>query len=287
VTVISDPSTTNEARRVLGEDIEVIEIGLDDSWIRDNGPIFVRDDDDRVAIVKFGFNAWGGKFPPFDKDANVPLVLARQLDMRHYIAPMILEGGSISVDGEGTLLTTEQCLLNSNRNPDLTMDHIERVLHDYLGVKKVIWLARGVEDDLTDGHVDGVAGFAGPHLVVAGYTEDESDPNFITLRNNIEKLESATDAKGRSLEIVKIVQARPWNVDGNPITSCYSNHYIANKGVVFPTYGIEEDKIAKETLEGIYDGREVAGVDCRYIEIGGGAVHCITQQKPVGNPLSP
>ena len=287
VTVLAAPSTADEARRIVGPGVNIFEVELDDSWIRDNGPIFVKDEHGQVAAVKFGFNAWGGKFPPYDRDDLVPVLLAKHLSMRHYVAPMMLEGGSISVDGNGTLLTTEQCLLNQNRNPHLSREDIERVLTDYLGTKKVIWLGRGLEDDLTDGHVDGVATFARPHLVVAAHTNDESDPNFATLKANITRLESATDAKGRSIEVIRMVQPRPMQVDGLPITPGYTNHYIANRGVVVPTYGIPEDDVAIETLKGVYPGREIVGANVAYIEIGGGAVHCITQQLPAGTPAAP
>ncbi len=284
VTVLATRRTIDEARTVLREGTDILEMELDDSWLRDNGPIFVKDGDSRVAIVKFGFNAWGDKFPPFDKDELVPIHLAKHLRMRCYSAPLILEGGSISVDGEGTLLTTEQCLLNKNRNPDLTRRHIERRLGEFLGVKKVIWLGRGVEDDVTDGHVDGVASFAGRGVVIAAHTKDASDPNHAALEDNIARLESATDFKGRSIEVIRITQPRPRDVSGIHITPCYTNHYIANGGVVAPTYGIKEDASALDTLRSAYPNREIAGVNCIHIEVGGGAVHCITQQMPAGVP---
>jgi agmatine deiminase len=287
VTVLATPATINEARGILGEQVDFLEIELNDSWIRDNGPIFVRDADGRVAIVKFRFNAWGNKFPPYDKDDLAPVTIAGHLGMRHFLAPMVLEGGAISVDGEGTLLTTEQCLLNPNRNPSLSRAQMERILADHLGIRKVIWLGKGVEEDLTDGHVDGVATFAAPHLVVASRSKDDSDPNFERLEENIERLESATDAKGRSIEINEVIQPRTRKVDGLPITPGYTNHYIANGGVVVPMYGIREDEVAIETLKNAYPGREVVGVRCEYIEIGGGAVHCITQQRPAGESMPP
>lgn len=287
VVVLANPSDAGEARSRLARGIEVLEIELDDSWIRDNGPIFVCDGRSRVASVKFSFNAWGNKSPSYSKDDRVPIALSQHLRMQAYVAPMTLEGGAISVDGEGTLLTTEQCLLNANRNPDLTREQIERMLTLYLGVRKVIWLGKGVEEDITDGHVDGVAGFAGPHLAIAAFTRDRSDPNFNTLTDNIDRLESSTDEKGRSIEVVRIIQPRPREVEGIHITPCYTNHYIANGGVIAPTYGIPEDEIALDTLESVYSGHEVVGVDCTYIEVGGGAVHCITQQKPAGTPVHP
>ena len=287
VVVLADPSTVKEARSRLGREMEILEIELDDSWIRDNGPIFIRDGSSRVAMAKFGFNGWGKKLASFGRDDHAPIALAKHLGTRQYFAPMILEGGSISVDGEGTLLTTEQCLLNANRNPNLTRGQIEHILDLYLGVHRVIWLGKGLEEDMTDGHVDGVAGFAGPHLVIAAYTKDPSDPNFKTLNENIERLESSTDAKGRSIEVIRLVQPRPREVEDIHITPGYTNHYIANGGVIVPIYGISEDRIALETLRNVYPTHEVVGVDCSYIEVGGGAVHCITQQKPTGTSIPP
>ena len=282
VKVLASPSTFKEARTILGPQADLIEIALDDSWIRDNGPVFVRSEDGRVSMVKFKFNAWGVKSPSYDNDDRAPITLAKLLNIRHYDAPMVLEGGAISVDGDGTLLTTEQCLLNRNRNPDLSRDETEHKLRDYLGIRKVIWLGRGVEGDMTDGHVDGVACFAGPRLVLAAHTKDQSDPNFVTLKDNLERLECATDAKGRSIEVIRLVQPRPREVEGIPITPGFTNHYVANGGVVMPTYGIPEDRAALETLMNVYPSLEVMGVNCSYIEIGGGAIHCITQQMPAG-----
>jgi agmatine deiminase len=286
VTVVVDPKTAQEARGRLGPGARLFEAALDDSWARDNGPIFVRREDNRLALVNFRFNAWGNK-GPYEKDDRLPVLLAERLRIRRYDAPMVLEGGSISVDGNRTLLTTEQCLLNVNRNPSMSREKIEQVLASYLGIRKVVWLAGGVEDDMTDGHVDGVAGFVMPHVVLAAHTRDGSDPNYRNLEENLVRLESATDAKGQSLEVVKMVQPRPMLVGGLPITPSYVNLYFANGAVVFPNYGIQEDNLARETLASLFPEREIVGVRCEYISIGGGDVHCITQQLPAGKPLYP
>lgn len=286
MTVLADPKTAKEARGRLGRDVRIFEVALDDSWARDNGPIFVRRDDNGLALVNFKFNGWGHK-APWEIDNMLPVALADRLRIRRYNAPMVLEGGSISVDGEGTLLTTEQCLLNINRNPNMSREEIEHVLADYLGIRKVIWLSRGLEDDMTDGHVDGVAGFVMPHVVIASHTKDESDPNFQTLNDNLACLESATDARGRSLEVVRMVQPRTMMVGSVPVTPCYVNFYLANGTVVFPNYGIREDDLARETLATLFPQREVVGVRCEHISIGGGDVHCITQQLPAGEPVRP
>jgi len=282
VTVLCDPSTTANARRALGDEIEILEVELDDSWVRDNGPIFVRSDDGNVAMVNFRFNAWGFK-STYAKDDLVPQVLSKKLNVRRYDAPMVLEGGAFSVDGVGTLLTTEQCLLNENRNPELSREDIERLLHEYLGVTRVIWLPGTVYGDITDGHVDGQAVFARERLVVAAHTTDSGNPDMPGLQKNLEHLESSTDAKGRSFEIMKVVQPRAITVEGIPTGPCYTNHYIANGGVVVPLSNLPEDRIAMETIETVYPDREVLGVDSRYIELAGGAVHCITQQQPSGS----
>jgi len=200
---------------------------------------------------------------------------------------MVLEGGAISVDGDGTLLTTEQCLLNANRNPGMSREGIEQVLASYLGIRKVVWLSRGVEDDMTDGHVDGVAGFAMPHVVLAAHTADDSDPNYRNLEENLARLESATDAKGRSLEVVRMVQPGQMFVGGVTITPSYGNLYFANDAVIFPIYGIREDNLARKTLASVFPEREIVGVRCEHISIGGGDIHCITQQLPAGEPLYP
>jgi len=284
VTVLADPSTAREARSFLDEDIEILETGLNDSWVRDNGPIFVRDSAGQIAVVNFKFNSWGGKFPPFDKDDLVPIRLSEHLKMRRYDAPMVLEGGSISVDGEGTLITTQQCLLNPNRNPEMDREQIERTLGDFLGIKKVIWLNKGIEGDLTDGHVDGIACFAAPRIVLAAHTKNRTDPNYRTLEENLSIIQSATDSKGRSIEIIRLDQAGRIEVGGKEIFPDYPNHYIANGGVVVPTYGIPEDKAALETIMTAYPGREVVEVFGGFLEIGGGGVHCITQQIPEGAP---
>jgi agmatine deiminase len=284
VTVVADHGVVQDARDMLGPDARLLETALDDSWARDNGPIFVKGKDDRLAMVDFRFNAWGNK-GPWEKDTTMPAFLSERLGLRRYEAPMVLEGGAISVDGEGTLLTTEQCLLNSNRNPDMSQDAIERVLMDYLGIRKVIWLSRGLEDDITDGHVDGVAGFVMPRVVLAAHTKDESDPNHLVLENNFTKLETCTDARGRSIEVVRMVQPKPVSVEGIPVTPSYVNLYFANGAVVFPAYGLREDGIAQEILESLFPGREIVGVRCEHIGIGGGDVHCITQQLPASRAL--
>ena len=281
VVMLASPPLVGEVRDSLGPEFEIVAMELDDSWIRDNGPIFVRRPDGQRAVVNFRFNGWGRKFP-WENDNEVPVRLAERLGLRRYDAPMVLEGGAISVDGKGTLLTTEQCLLNANRNPCMSRARIERLLADYLGIRKVIWLGRGLKGDVTDGHVDGVACFAAPGVVVAAYPTDLSDPNRAALADNLARLETATDAKGKSIEVVTLPQPRPRTWHGLPLTPTYVNHYLTNGAVIVPTFGILEDRIALATLRALHPGREVVGVRATNLELGGGAVHCITLQRPIG-----
>ena len=285
VHVLTSPATLTEARAMLPEGSDLIPVDLDDSWMRDNGPIFVSSRSGDVAMVDFRFNAWGSK-SAYVKDDAVPKFLSERLDIRRYPAPMVLEGGSFSVDGEGTLLTTEQCLLHENRNADMSRVEIEAGLKDFLGVKKIIWLGQGQADDITDGHVDGVACFCSPGKVMIARTKDAHDPNHDSLEENRTRLETETDAKGRSIEVIDIVQPRPREYEGQVITPGYINHYVANGGVVAPEFGIPEDSLAIDTLRSVYSDREVVSIHVGHIEIGGGGIHCITQQVPDGPFLS-
>lgn len=287
VTVLSDPSTAAEARKSIGKRIEILEIPLDDSWIRDNGPAFVTTKDGRSAMVQFGFNGWGGRFPPYDRDVKAPEAIARHLKVRTYIAPIILEGGAITVDGEGTLLTTESCLLNRNRNPNLTKDQIERILADYLGIKKVLWVRQGIFGSAIDGHIDGVAAFVRPGTVLHASTKDKSDPNYEIMRDNRARLETLTDARGRPIEVIDFPMPVRREVGGNKIAPCYTNFFIAKRGIVAPTFGEPNDEVALGILRDLFPKHEVIGVRCEYIGVGGGEVHCITQQIPVGTMVPP
>lgn len=286
VTVLVSPGTATHAKSLLPADVNRIEVELDDSWIRDNGPIFVRSESGDVAMVDFRFNAWGNK-STYVLDDAVPRVLSESFEMRRYRSPMVLEGGAISVDGQGTLLTTEQCLLNVNRNPDMAREEIEECLKGYLGISKVVWLGEGQANDITDGHVDGVAGFIAPGKIIISSTEDETDPNYASLKANLERLGTETDARGRPFEVVKIIQPRPMEHHGLAITPGYINHYVVNGGVVAPEFGIPEDAEAVETLRSIYPEREVVTTSARNLEIGGGGIHCITQQVPDGRTAAP
>ncbi|MBN1677758.1 MAG: agmatine deiminase family protein [Candidatus Thermoplasmatota archaeon] len=280
VIVLSDPSTLREAREAVGRSIPILEIPLNDSWIRDNGPIFITSSRGEFAIAQFGFNGWGGRFPPYDRDAKVPEILSQKMKSRRYVAPMVLEGGAICVDGEGTLLTTESCLLNPNRNPGLSKEQVEDLLKSHLGVKKILWLKQGIHKSMIDGHIDGVAAFVRPSTVVLAATDDERDPNHGILSDSRSLLESSSDARGRSIEVVDFPMPRRREINGNRIAPCYTNFFIARGGIVAPTFGEADDRTAIETLGGLFPNHEVVGVRSEHIGVGGGEVHCITQQVP-------
>ena len=290
------------ARNKLPEHIRVIEISYNDSWIRDSGPIFVNNGKE-VRAVDWDFNAWGGLkegiYFPWDQDDLVPSKVAEIEWIDRYKANMVLEGGAITVDGEGTLITTAQCLLNPNRNPDLSKDEIEKYLHDYLGMDKIIWLPRGSLDDETDGHVDGICAFIRPGEVVVAWTDDKTDPEYEIQVEAYELLQKATDAQGRKLKVHKLYNPAPVivteaeiegidsvegtleRVAGTFMGGSYINFYLANSGCVVPLYNDPADAIALDTLQKLMPERKVVGVKSgREILLGGGMVHCITQQQP-------
>ncbi len=288
VLMVADPSQGAEARAACGEGVEVAEIAIDDSWMRDSGPVFVLDGAGGRAGVDFAFNAWGEKFLPYDKDAQVPEALASHLGVRRYQAPFILEGGSFFVDGEGTLLTTEQCLLNPNRNPSMTREEIEDGLRSFLGVDTVIWLPHGlVEDRDTDGHIDGLAQYVRPGVVMLAVAAGDEDPNAPRFAEDRVTLADARDARGRALEVLD-GPVNSWaDIDGvGPVVIPYMNHYLANGAVIVPVGDIPEDDPALELLAKAYPDREVVGVPGALISFGGGGPHCITQQVPAGTFVS-
>ncbi len=291
VLMLARPGEGAEARSYCGSDgIEVLELPLDDSWIRDSGPIFVCGRGGEIAIADFAFNSWGERYLPYDQDALIGERIADHFGVRRYATPMVLEGGSITVDGEGTLITTESCLLHPSRNPGLTKGGIEQRLKDYLGVQKVIWLVSGLgldDDPDTDGHVDGVAAFIGPGRVLLHMVRDREHPDFANLTENRRRLET-TDALGRPLEVVELdLRAAPVSVGGRDIVETYVNFYQANGAVIVPTAGNADDLAALEHLGEILAGREVVGVPAPVVGYGGGGIHCITQQVPAGGRTRP
>ena len=281
LTMICNPGDETEVRNLCGSAVEPLPIPIDDSWVRDSGPIFVRDDAGQVAVVNFGFNAWGGRWHPHQHDADLPNRIAAHLGMRSFTAPFVLEGGAFLVDGDGTLITTEQCLLNPNRNPELSRAQIEQGLRDYLGVSTVVWLKSGHSTDVgpagTDGHLDGVAAFVAPGHVMLEAPHDPDDAEYAGGVANLAALTSARDAQGRAFQVSQL--------DPGPEASVsYSNFYIANGAIVVAVGGEDADGPALEFLGTMYPGHEVIGVPGLAIAFGGGGVHCITQQIPAGEP---
>ena len=253
--------------------------GYADVWFRDYGPIFVRNADYKLAMVHWNFNSWGQKYEELLKDAEIPHMINRQMNLSCFEPGIVLEGGSIDVNGKGTLLTTEQCLLNENRNDCLGKEKIEKYLQDYLGVTHIIWLKSGIVGDDTDGHVDDLARFVDPSTVVCAY-EEGNDENAEALRKNYEILCQSTDQDGKKLKIVKMPM--PGNVECNNkrLPASYTNFYIGNKTVLVPTFQSENDNVALSILQGLFPKRKVVGIDCVDLICGFGAIHCISQQQP-------
>jgi agmatine deiminase len=287
VLMVAPPEAAADARRRCGRGVDVVELPIDDSWIRDSGPIFVTGGG-RRAGVDFAFNGWGEKFEPFDHDDALPAALLEHLGAGRFKAPLVLEGGSITVDGEGTLITTEQCLLNPNRNPSLTREEIEALLGDYLGAETVIWLPHGLlEDHDTDGHVDNVAAFVEPARVLL-QTAPPDDPNHERLAENAATLRAASDARGRQIEVVELDVLPTAPVRGGRGCVPYTNLYVANGATFVPVAGDDADRDEEVLgrLGSLFDGREIVPVPGRMLAEGGGGVHCITQQVPAAGAVA-
>ncbi len=307
VTVGASARQYAHARSTLPPQVRVVEVSSNDCWMRDVGPTFVVDASGRRRGVDWQFNAWGGLdgglYFPWDMDDAVAQKVCEVEGVDRYRAPFVLEGGAIHVDGQGTLLTTEECLMNRNRNPDLTRDRIESLLAQYLGIEKVVWLGRGVHRDETDGHVDNLCCFAAPGRVCLTWTDDRRDPQYEISREAYERLMAARDARGRRFDVLKIVQPGPLrmtaeeaagvdHVDGTEprrsgarLAGSYVNFYVGNRHVVMPLLDAKRDAAAAAVLKRAFPTREIVGVPGREILLGGGNVHCITQQVPRPRPV--
>lgn len=276
VLMVAHPGAGKEAEVACASDnVEVVEWPIDDSWTRDIGAVVVIDGDERAA-VDFAFNAWGEKFRPYDEDARFGARMCDALEIERIdVSSFVLEGGAITVDGEGTLVTTEQCLLNPNRNPTLSRTEIEAELRRRLGVQRIVWLPYGVlEDDDTDGHVDNVAAFVAPGRVIAQTTADPDDPNHERLRRNVAVLYEA------GLEVVELDVLPAATVDGTRVVVPPLNAYLANQSVVVPVLDGVSARRALAIWQEVFPDREVIGVPGATLAYGGGGVHCITQQVP-------
>lgn len=254
-----------------------------DAWMRDHGPTFIvgkTSSGSELAGVDWIYNSWGGKYPPWDDDARVARQVCDLLGVRRFEPGIVLEGGSIEVNGCGTVMTTESCLLNPNRNPHLSRADLERYLCDYLGVRKVLWLGDGIVGDDTDGHIDDLARFTDPTTVVTVVEADPSDDNYAPLRDNLERLGTMTDQDGDALRVVTLPMPAPVVRDGHRMPASYANFYIANGVVLVPVFGDPQDEVALATLRELFPGREVVGIYARELVWGLGAFHCVTQQQP-------
>ncbi len=277
--MVCSPGHASQVRQLCGNAVTTIEIPINDSWIRDSGPAFVRNASGSIAAVGFGFNAWGNRWHPHDDDARLAQRLARHFDMAFFEAPFVLEGGSFFVDGEGTVVTTEQCLLDPNRNPVMSREQIEQGLREYLGATTVIWLPFGHSLDTgptgTDGHVDGVLQYIAPGRVMLEAVADTSSPEHERGVANLAALRAATDAAGRPFGVTVLDP-------GPEAVVSYSNHYLANGAVIVPVGDEAADERALAMLRELHPDRSVIGVPGETIAFGGGGPHCITQQIPAG-----
>ncbi len=273
-----------EARAVLRElsveRITFYRIPTNEPWCRDHGPIFLtRAVDPRLAVVDWDYNAWGDKYPPCDLDEVVPTRIAQILGLPVFYPRMILEGGSIDVNGAGALLTTESCLLNKNRNPNLSRAEIEQRLRDYLGVREILWLGNGIAGDDTDGHIDDLARFVSERTVVTVVEENGDDETYEALQGNLARLREMK-IEHRKIDIVTLPMPKKIVREGLRLPASYANFYIANSCVLLPTFADPNDETALSVLQKLFPGRRVIAIDCRELIWGLGTFHCLTQQQP-------
>jgi len=272
------------ARDLVGDHphVTLYDIETNDAWCRDHGPVFLHPPPgSEPALIDWDYNAWGGKYPPFDNDHAVPRQIADRLGYRRFVPGIVMEGGSIEGNGAGLLLTTEQCLLNPNRNPGLSREEIERYLRDNLAVEKVIWLTGGeLDGDDTDGHVDQLVRFVSKNTVVVALDDDPSDANFSPLRQNYVQLQTEIDQQGRSLRIVPLPMPRAKFVHDQRLPASYCNFYLANSVCLVPQFDDPADKVAVQILRGLLPARQVIGLPALDLVYGLGAFHCLTQQQP-------
>lgn len=302
VTVGVSAESLPTARQLLPSSVQLLTLPSDDAWMRDIGPTFVVNAAGIVRGVVWQFNAWGGAgYARWEQDVQVATCVMELLDLDYYVAPFVLEGGAIHVDGQGTLLAIEECLLNPNRNPHLSRVEVEAGLRAYLGVETIIWLPRGLVEDETGGHIDNLCCFARPGEVVLHWTDDPAAPDYAVCQAACAVLNQAVDARGRRLRIHTLPQPGPlyrtpqeaagvWvsaesrpRPAGQRLTATYVNHYLANGAVIVPTFDDPvTDAAALRTLQTIYPERRIVSLPGREIVLGGGNIHCITQQQPLG-----
>ena len=253
-----------------------------DAWCRDHGPIFVQNGHTgEVALTDWAYNAWGGKYPPYDLDNEIPPSIAKKLKLRRFVNDMILEGGSLDVNGCGLLLTSEQCLLNQNRNPSLSRAQIEQNLKDYLGVQTVLWVGEGIIGDDTDGHIDDITRFFKPDGFITCVEPNARDPNHKILAENLERLRAFLTPTGKKFEIVELPMPQPLAFRGQRVPASYANFLVINGAVLVPQFRQpKRDAAAREIIGRCFPGREIIGIDCYHLIWGLGTLHCISQQQP-------
>jgi agmatine deiminase len=251
-----------------------------DVWFRDYGPVFVKNPRHELAMLHWNFNSWGEKYETLLKDKQIPEIINKKMNIPCFKPGIVLEGGSIDVNGEGTLLTTEQCLLNANRNPHLNKEQIERCLSEYLGVTNFIWLKCGILGDDTDGHIDDLARFIDPNTIVCAYQENTNDADFDALNENYKILITSVDQERKPFKIVKLPMPRVVSDEGYQLPASYTNFYIGNEKVLVPVFNDPQDRKALKILQNLFPTRKVVGIVCVDLVYGFGTLHCISQQQP-------
>jgi agmatine deiminase len=280
ILVLNSKAKADAQKALSGLPVRFHDIPFGDIWLRDTAPIFLTNAAGKLSSAKFKFNGWGGKYS-LPHDDQVSTAIQAKVDALHFEFPWVLEGGSIEVDGEGTCLTSEQCLLNPNRNPSFSKSDIEKALCESIGVSKVLWLKDGLLNDHTDGHIDTIARYVAPGVIACMQANEETDPNFKVMEEIARDLETFTDAKGRKIKVVRVPSpGEITSEDGDIMPASYLNFYIANSTVVVPTYGSAHDAQAVNAISKIFPNRKTIGSSAFSILSGGGAFHCITQQQP-------
>lgn len=263
--------------------VEIFPFATDDAWCRDHGPAFLINPTTKErVIVDWGYNAWGGKYPPFDQDDVIPTHIAKALGLPVFHPGIVMEGGSVEFNGAGTLLTTRACLLNENRNPHLNQEQIEQYLSDYYGVGQILWLGDGIIGDDTDGHIDDLTRFVNAHTVVTIVEENKSDENYEILQENVKELRKMRLLDGKPLDIIELPMPKPVIFEDQVLPASYANYYLCNKYLILPTYRDDvNDQKAFDILQKAHPEREVVALDSTDIIWGLGSFHCLSQQEPI------
>ena len=291
VTIVAAPVDMADASLRCGKTVDILMLDIAEAWIRDTGPTFLVGPDGSLAAVDWRFNAWGGRVDGCEADKAATVRIMERAHARRFPAPIVLEGGAIHVNGAGTLLTTEAAVLNPNRNPGLDKAGAKAVFREYLGVREVIWLGGGYDQDDTDGHIDNLACFADANRILAITCDDPADPNHAVFQDNLERLRAATDPDSRVFDIIPVPQPRPREVEGRRLTLSYINFYLAGRGadraVIMPSFDDPADNRANDIVAAAFPGRTVVQLPALDIVVGGGGIHCITQQQPAVLPSAP